>query len=210
MKKIFFMISLATLLVFSTACSNISVNNDTLTTNNTAEVPLSKREQNIIRNGYQIGTYRFKLLGIQKDDSKILSETFSDIDVTIKNNFEEVEQNIDTSKKINLLPTLANYDDINEKLIINYFLVNNSLETIKSIRLIGTPEFQNIKSKDNLDTYFSEKEFTTLKQDEFVAFTLTFSVSKKYIEQLTEIKSTDLKIHIESLELNDKKTDNNN
>jgi hypothetical protein len=204
------MISIATLLIFSTACSNISVNNDTLTKNNTAEVPLSKREQHIIKNGYQIGNHRFKLLGIQKNDSKILSETFSDIDVTIKNNFEEVEQNIDTSKKINLLPTLANYDDINEKLIINYFLVNNSLETIKSIRLIGTPEFQNIKSENNLDTSFSEKEFTTLKQNEFVAFTLTFSVSEQYIEQLKEIKNTDLKINIESLEINGKKTDNNN
>lgn len=139
-----------------------------------------------------------------------MSKTLSNIDVTIKNNFEEVEKYIDSTKKVDLLPTLANYDDINEKLTINYFLVNNSSETIKSIQIKGLPEFQNIKSESDVNTSFSEKEFTTLKQNEFVAFTLTFNIDKKYIKQLSEIKNIDLKVNITELEINGKKTDNSN
>jgi uncharacterized lipoprotein YehR (DUF1307 family) len=213
LKKSIYLVSIVNVIILLTACSGsepeIQTKKDTTTTSS-IKTHYSNNEQKILEQGYPIDNYRFLFMNFQKKDPEIMANLFSNFDTIIERNFKKAKEDIDQNKKIDLIPSGAEYDLMNEKLGINYFLVNNSQETIESIKINGVSDFNQIKSSENVNISFSKDDFTTLKHNDFVGFSLTLDIPKENVEKIEQMKTSDWKVNVTELEINGKETDNNN
>lgn len=212
MKKILYITMTGAVFLLTSACTKVNTasnhadsSENTQTSN--SEIPRAE----ILKSGYKIGEYRFKFMKVQIENDYSREDILSNLNVIIKNNFEKVEKNINKNIKIDLLPSVANYNPENKNLTINYFLLNNSSTAIESIHFKGITKFKDVNINKSVDTGFSKQEFITLEKNEFVFFSLTLKISDEYKDKLLEnIKSTDLSIDITDLEINGQKTSNEN
>lgn len=166
-----------------------------------------KEESDILENGYPVGDYLFKLMPMQKEDEAAKRSILSNIDMNVKYNFEEIKEEINDKQKISLLTSYVEFDNKNEKLNVNYFLVNKSDEIIKSITLKGETEFKDIP-KQTFIFEFSNEQFGSLKKNEFIHFSASYDIPITYMNELKTMKRKELKIDINTMKVNDVEIDN--
>lgn len=160
--------------------------------------------------GYDLDGYKYYIMNAQKKHEDFLNTLETDFDVTIKKNFENYRLKINDKAKINLIPFRFQHDLTQETLTTNYFLVNNSNETITNINFKGFPRFKNIETEAETEISYSTEDFLNLPPKGVVSFAITMSAPKEYQSKLKENKVADLSFDITDLEINGEKVDNNN
>lgn len=160
--------------------------------------------------GYDLDGYKYYIMNAQKKHEEFLNTLETDFEMTIKKNFENYRYRINDKTKINLIPFRFQHDLTQETLTTNYFLVNNSNETITNIDFKGFPRFKNIETEAETEISYSKEDFLNLPSKGIVSFAITMSAPKEYQSKLKENKVADLSFDITNLEINGEKVNNEN
>ena len=168
-------------------------------------------ETEILENGFKMGEYTFFLMNMQKENDETKEFMLTILENNIIPHFEKNESRIIPLEKISLIPYSFTYDKPTEKVEVNYFLVNNSQQIVKSVLIKGKATFKNVDFNETVTIDFDEKTFTDLFPKGVTTFKMKYPAPyDKYFDLLKENQITDLSFEIEELEINGEKVENVN
>lgn len=202
-KKTGYTIIISIFIIFIVGCKNTI---DTTTFNSAHEETITKEQDDALNNGYPIGDYTLLLTKNQKKDEK---------QIFIDNNFFEAnflkkQNDIDYSKKINIILYGLHFSPEEERYTLGTFLINTSNTTIKKISLTVTTNFKNIGDVTPTKLTLEGADFAELAPKNFVTLALSGDAPLESADLLMENKGSDITFKISDLEINGEQVDNTN
>ncbi|MBP1044535.1 hypothetical protein I6N95_26345 [Vagococcus sp. BWB3-3] len=174
------------------------------TTNN-----LTEEEQEAIDNGYPIGKYRMFL----SENNKKSTEEMA---FFLENNFLEknvlqIENQVDASKKVNVIVYSMRYSPEDERYTLGVFYVNTSDTNIKKVKLMAKPKFKTLGEEGEFgEIEYEGEDFPDLPTNGIVAKVISANAPISYLEKLKENTGDDITIEIKELEINGEQVENVN
>lgn len=200
-KNTFILISAS--IIFS-SCSNAT--KVVVTSTSTENSQLTKVQKEAIEHGYQIGEYKLLLTNYQKKNEQ---QVFIDNNF-FEANFQKKQNDIDSSKKINILLYGLHYSPEEERYTLGTFLINTSNTTIKKLSFTLTPSFKNIGDVEPIKSAFEGDDFVELPANSFITLAISGDAPLDSADLLMENKGPDITFKITDLEINGEKVDNLN
>ncbi|MBO0447631.1 hypothetical protein IGJ55_003329 [Enterococcus sp. AZ170] len=202
-QKIGYVLILVFTTIFFIGCKNTT---DTDVSASTSNEMITKEQEDYLNNGYQIGEYKLLLTENQKKDEKqiFITNNFFESDFLKKQN------DIDLSKKINIILYGLHYSPEEELYTLGTFMINTSDITIKKISLTVTTKFKNIGEVSPTKLTLEGDDFAELAPKNFLTLALSGDAPLKSADLLMENKGPDITFKITDLEINGEKVDNTN
>lgn len=202
-KRISYIFILIIATIFFVGCKDTT---DTATSNITRKEIITKEQEDYLNNGYQIGEYKLLLTENQKKDEKqiFITNNFFESDFLKKQN------DIDLSKKINIILYGLHYSPEEERYTLGTFLINTTNTTIKKLSFTLTPSFKNIGDVEPIKSNFEGDDFVELPPKSFFTLAISGDAPLKSADLLMENKGPDITFKITDLEINGEKVDNTN
>ncbi|MGX7149822.1 hypothetical protein [Enterococcus ureasiticus] len=189
--------------VFFVGCKNTT---NTVISNSASEETITKEQEDYLKNGYQIGDYKLLLTKNQKKNEK---QTFIDNNF-FEANFQKIQDNIDLSKKINIILYGLHYSPEEERYTLGTFLINTTNTTIKKLSFTLTPSFKNIGDVEPIKSNFEGDDLVELPPKSLFTLAISGDAPLKSADLLMENKGPDITFKITDLEINGEKVDNTN
>ncbi|MGX7201531.1 hypothetical protein BCR22_10590 [Enterococcus plantarum] len=202
-KRIGYILILIITCVFFVGCKNT---NNNVISNSASEEIITKEQEDYLNNGYQIGDYKLLLTKNQKKNEK---QTFIDNNF-FEVNFLKIQDNIDLSKKINIILYGLHYSPEEERYTLGTFLINTTNTTIKKLSFTLTPSFKNIGDVEPIKSNFEGDDLVELPPKSFFTLAIYGDAPLKSADLLMENKGPDITFKITDLEINGEKVDNTN
>lgn len=203
-KSIKYTFILVVVSVLFTGCAN--TDRTTVSSNSTESSKLTSAQEKAINDGYQIGEYKLLLTNYQKKNEQ---QVFIDNNF-FEANFQKKQNDIDSSKKINILLYGLHYSPEEERYTLGTFLINTSNTTIKKLSFTLTPSFKNIGDVEPIKSAFEGDDFVELPANSFITLAISGDAPLDSADLLMENKGPDITFKITDLEINGEKVDNLN
>lgn len=202
-QKIGYVLILVFTTIFFIGCKNTT---DTDVSTSTSNEMITKEQEDYLDNGYQIGEYKLLLTKNQKKKEK---QNFIDNNF-FEANFLKKQNDIDLSKKINIILYGLHYSPEEERYTLGTFLINTTNTTIKKLSFTLTPSFKNIGDVEPIKSNFEGDDFVDLPSKSFFTLAISGDAPLKSADLLMENKGPDITFKITDLEINGEKVDNTN